>query len=297
MPQPMRSPVYVLYFLLFILVGTFFGVNLFTGIVIQNYSVCKRMEDSHEAILVELDRSQAQWISLVQQAMRTKPMRRHDSPSSRVHAALLGVCEHKYFEYSILACVLLNVAMLASDHLQATLSYTRFTEYTNLALTFIFVLELGLKLVAFSPVIYWQDAWNKFDTVIVAISLVDAIVALVELGSKGVSLGGDTSSGLAAFGTLKVLRVFRVSRVFRLLKSAKNLRRLLATLAHSIPDMLNTFCLTGIVVAVYAILGQQFFWNVRPGAEINEDRVHFKDFPSAFLLLIRSVIYLALEFP
>jgi len=117
------------------------------------------------------------------------------------------------------------------------------------------------------------------------------------LGSKGVSLGGDTSSGLAAFGTLKVLRVFRVSRVFRLLKSAKNLRRLLATLAHSIPDMLNTFCLTGIVVAVYAILGQQFFWNVRPGAEINEDRVHFKDFPSAFLLLIRSAIYLALEFP
>ncbi len=123
---------------------------------------------------------------------------------------------------------------------------------------------------------------------IVAISLVDAIVALVSMGSQGTSSEDMSSASLAAFGTLKVLRVFRVSRVFRLLKSAKNLRRLLATLAYSIPDVLNTFGLTAIVIAVYAILGQQFFWNVKPGTEIDAEHAHFRNFGASFLLLIRS---------
>jgi hypothetical protein len=283
--KPMQNPNYAWFFVAFIIVGTFFAVNLFTGIVIQNYNVTKRLSERDDGLLHELNEAQKRWIQTVTLAMRTKPQRCYPFPHGSSRPLVIFLCSHKCFEYSIVFCVVLNIGILAADHAPATeILFHDFSEMINLAFTGIFVTELSLKLFAFSPAAYWQDDWNKFDSVVVLISAIDSTIVLVSI--LGVSSADRSNTALAGFGTLKILRIFRVSRVFRLLKSAKNLRRLLATLAFALPSLLNIFCLILVIIVVYAILGQQFFWNVQPVAWLDE-YAHFRTFFSAFLLLIR----------
>ena len=107
------------------------------------------------------------------------------------------------------------------------------------------------------------------------------------------NVGGIDDSTRSAFGALKVLRIFRVFRVFQILKSAKNLRRLLSTLALSLPPLLNICCLVLLIMVIYAILGQQFFWNALPvdHGEIDLEKSSFSNFFGSIFLLLRSAMH------
>jgi hypothetical protein len=181
-----------------------------------------------------------------------------------------------------------NLAILASDHLNSTATYARVTTFINLFITAVFVVEMILKMTAFTPRGYFHDIWNTFDLILVLVSAVDAVITLVTTVTSDDN-GGVDDAARSAFGALKVLRVFRVFRVLQILKRAKNLRRLLSTLAFSLPPLLNIFCLVLLMMAIYAILGQHLFWNVLAvdQGEIDYDNASFSNFFSAMFLLIR----------
>jgi hypothetical protein len=288
-PSFMESPLYAPYFILFILVGTYFALNLFTGVVIQNYNVCKRLAENTEGLLHDVNEAQKQWVQVVSIAMGTKPRYAPRIPQSGWRRWLYKVCVHKFFEFFVLLCTATNIAILASDHVGSTESYARVTTYINVFITAVFVVEMFLKMTAFSLLGYFRDSWNRFDFVLVVISAIDAVVTLVTLGSSQATDGGVDDATRSAFGALKVLRVFRVFRVFQILKSAKNLRRLLSTLAFSLPPLLNVFCLVLLIIVIYAILGLQFFWNALPvdQGELDREKANFSNFFNAIFLLIR----------
>ena len=294
-PSYMQSPRHAPYFKVFILVGTLFALNLFTGIIVLNYGVCKRLAENEEGSLHNVNEAQKQWVQAVSIAMRTKPRHAQRISQRGWRRWLYEVCCHKFFEVFVLMCTAINIVILASDHVGSTKTYALATTYINVLITGVFIVEMLLKMTAFSLRGYFRDSWNRFDFVLVVISAVDALITLFTFsnGQVNANVGGIDDSTRSAFGALKVLRIFRVFRVFQILKSAKNLRRLLSTLALSLPPLLNICCLVLLIMVIYAILGQQFFWNALPvdHGEIDLEKSSFSNFFGSIFLLLRSAMH------
>lgn len=105
---------------------------------------------------------------------------------------------------------------------------------TEIAILTIFVAEIGLKLFAFGPR-FFLGAWNVFDFVIVAISLVPAA------------------------GAFSVLRTLRIVRALRLLKAIPRLRLIVEGVLRVLPDMGWVFTLLMLVFYVFSVIGTKLY--------------------------------------
>ena len=123
---------------------------------------------------------------------------------------------------------------------------TSFLETSNLYITFLFTIEMAIKLAAFGCAGYWSDAFNRFDGLIVGFSLIDVIT----------EDWGLLPPDAPAF---TVLRAFRLLRVFRLLKSWTSLQKLLNALMTSLSQLFYLIVLISLLLFIFALLGMQLF--------------------------------------
>jgi hypothetical protein len=107
--------------------------------------------------------------------------------------------------------------------------------YFNIIFIAVFTAEAVCKLMAIGPRAYFHEKWNRFDFVVVALSLA----------------GLGINAGVGA----NVVRVFRVARVFRLINKAKTLRALFNTLIVSLPSLWNIGSLLFVLFFIFAVLG------------------------------------------
>eukprot|EP00959_Pyramimonas_sp_CCMP1952_P087255 1825505-Pyramimonas_sp.AAC.1 len=99
--------------------------------------------------------------------------------------------------------VVANVAVMMTDHDDASDSFDNVTSIINNIFTFAFLVEMILKLHAFGFVEYWRDLWNRFDFVIVICSVSGFALEL---------LGSD----LLNPSLMRVFRMFRATRMLRM---------------------------------------------------------------------------------
>jgi voltage-gated sodium channel len=105
---------------------------------------------------------------------------------------------------------------------------------TEYAILTIFVIEIGIKLVASGPR-FFLSAWNIFDFIIVGISL------------------------MPAAGALSVLRTLRILRALRLLKAIPRLRLIVEGVLKVLPDMGWVFALLMLVFYVFSVIGTKLY--------------------------------------
>ena len=60
-------------------------------------------------------------------------------------------------------------------------------EASNIVFFFIFMMELVIKMIGNGPIIYFQNSFNVFDFIVIAISLIDLIINNINI-SGAVSL-------------------------------------------------------------------------------------------------------------
>jgi hypothetical protein len=106
----------------------------------------------------------------------------------------------------------------------------------NIIFIVIFTGEAVCKLMAMGVRAYFHEPWNRFDFVVVVMSLA----------------GLGINAGVGA----NVVRVFRVARVFRLINKAKTLRALFNTLIVSLPSLWNIGSLLFVLFFIFAVLGE-----------------------------------------
>lgn len=114
--------------------------------------------------------------------------------------------------------------------------------------TWIFLLEMILKLVGLGFHNYRQDNYNVFDAVIVIISLVDWTISRIPNINAG--------SALNAFRALRLLRMLKLS------KSWKALAEILRKTANSMKAISNFSLLLGLFMYIFALLGMELFANI-----------------------------------
>ena len=134
-------------------------------------------------------------------------------------------------------------------------------EFVDLGFTIIFTIELLVNMFATFLWEFVGDAWNWFDFVVVAVSLISLV--LTDLP------GAD------------VLRLMRCFRVFRLFKRIPSLRKIMGAITKSLVPMGNAFCIVCLVTAIFAIVAVTFFASDAPH--------NFSSFFVAFFSLFQSM--------
>lgn len=152
-----------------------------------------------------------------------------------------------------------NTFFLTIDYHQKSDSLAELLVDMNVFFVIFFTAEVILKITAYGWKYYWYVAWNKFDFIIVMMSL----------------LAVDEEVLVSMNINVTALRIMRVLRLFRLVKASASLRALLKTLLMSMPNIFNTAFLLVLIIFTFTIAGMSLFGNV-PDNEFIDGNVNFR---------------------
>eukprot|EP01064_Diplonema_japonicum_P029541 TRINITY_DN4809_c0_g1_i1.p1 TRINITY_DN4809_c0_g1~~TRINITY_DN4809_c0_g1_i1.p1 ORF type:complete len:1504 (+),score=269.06 TRINITY_DN4809_c0_g1_i1:171-4682(+) len=260
-PERNASPLVGLYFILFIIIGSFFVLNLFVGVVIFNYNVEKKHMEGRALLSPEQER----WIEMQRLLLTFRPIVIMPESKRGLRWVTSSIARSKEFETAVLSVIVINVLIMAVDHHDS--NWVDVLNYLDMACSSFFILEAIIKLHAWRTA-YFRDTWNRFDFILV-------IFAMASL---------TLSSNASWTSTVKLIRVLRM---VRLLRSSKGMRVLLETLWYSIPYLSNIFLFLGLVFFIYSTLGVNLFSGVKWGEYLTY-HANFDNFGSAMLLLFRT---------
>eukprot|EP01065_Artemidia_motanka_P016648 TRINITY_DN2025_c3_g1_i4.p1 TRINITY_DN2025_c3_g1~~TRINITY_DN2025_c3_g1_i4.p1 ORF type:complete len:1864 (+),score=575.12 TRINITY_DN2025_c3_g1_i4:699-5594(+) len=275
-PRRDAHPYFSIYFVVFIVIGSFFILNLFVGFVIFNFNQVKEETDRF-GTGGYLTKEQQLWIETQRMMMNFSPVVRMEMREGK-HAkrAHLFARSHQ-FELFIGACIFANVIVMGMEHHGMNETWNFTLDRVNDLFALIFIVEAGLKIYAFS-LSYFKDGWNKFDFALVLLSLIQWFFFFF--------------SGLGAIpiksNILRVFRIFRIMRILRLVKSAKDVRVLLETIWYSLPQIANIGAFLLLLFFIYAVLGVNLYAKVKRGEYLTR-HANFETFWRALLMLMRVV--------
>ena len=269
--QPIRDSniIWAVFFILFLIIGAFFLLELFVGVTIENFN--KIREKTGRGLMTE---AQKKWAATQSFVMKIKPERRIKRPQDKVRSWCYNCImpsTNPYFQHAISFCILLSSALGGAVKFGDSPEKTATIEMLNLMLSVIFTIEVILKVTALGK-LYFRDGWNKFDFAIV-------------LGSNiGLSIGSITGNNTEPYTS--IIRLARICRLFRLIKSVKQLRTLFNTMVVSLPSIANIGTLLFLLLFIYAVVGVQLFSFIPENEDLSE-QASFRSFSSALLLLLR----------
>ncbi|KAL5240540.1 hypothetical protein ACI65C_007950 [Semiaphis heraclei] len=265
----------LLYFISFILLVGFFVLNMFVGVVVENFHRCREEQEKEERVRRLAKRAKQ---------MEKKRRKMHEPPYYRDYssARLLvhSVVTSKYFDLAIAAVIGLNVVTMALEFYMMPKALTYALKIFNYFFTAVFILECVMKMLALGLQLYVKDKWNILDIGIVILSIVG--ITLEELESKIIPINPTI---------IRVMRVMRIARVLKLLKMAKGIRALLDTVMQALPQVGNLGLLFFLLFFIFAALGVELFGRLECSEEHScqglGEHAHFGNFGMAFLTLFR----------
>uniref|UniRef100_W5MXK7 Voltage-dependent T-type calcium channel subunit alpha n=1 Tax=Lepisosteus oculatus TaxID=7918 RepID=W5MXK7_LEPOC len=288
-----HNPWMLLYFISFLLIVAFFVLNMFVGVVVENFHKCRQHQEAEEAKRREEKRmkrmekkrrnvmlTDVNWESsgcAVTEA-QCKPYYSDYSPTRLL---IHKMCTSHYLDLFITIVIGLNVITMAMEHYQQSKVLDEALKICNYIFTIIFVLESVFKLVAFGFRRFFKDRWNQLDLAIVLLSIMGITLEEIEVNA---SLPINPT-------IIRIMRVLRIARVLKLLKMAVGMRALLDTVIQALPQVGNLGLLFMLLFFIFAALGVELFGDL----ECNEDHpceglgrhATFRNFGMAFLTLFR----------
>eukprot|EP00754_Rhynchopus_humris_P012755 Rhum_TRINITY_DN14303_c21_g1::Rhum_TRINITY_DN14303_c21_g1_i1::g.80076::m.80076/K21862/DSC1, NaCP60E; voltage-gated cation channel len=255
-----RHPANALFFVTFMVVGNFFALNLFIGLLIDRFTMLrKQLEGS--AFLTDAQRD---WVkshkSIARMTLKSRPL----CPTHPVRKVLFRLVHNDTFDRLVMLCILVNVVVMSLYHYGQPHSLEQFENIANLTFVILFDLEACVKIIAYGKK-YFASGWNKFD------------FSLAFLSTVGLIIG---NSSVQAF------RILRVARILRLIKRASGLSMLFGTLYYSLPSLMNIGLLLLCVYFNFAVLGVQIFGEVNITNSPYLDKwLHFRNMGNAVITL------------
>lgn len=268
--QPIRdnSPQWIFFCIFFMLVGSYLAMNLFVGVVIDNFNKMRAKVDGNLAFLTP---QQQEWIKTQEIARRLKPQKKQQRPSEPMSGFLFDVSFHPWFEWFIMWCIIFNTIIMGMQYFGQPTLYGEFLDALNLLFAAIFTVEMLIKVVALRAR-YFSDSWNRFDFAVV----IGTNIGLIFLWVSGSNVGL----------TVTILRSFRIARLLRLMNGTESINQLFNTLLMTLPGLGNIAALLFLLFFIYAVMGVQLFAKVQYNNALNE-HANFRDFGTAMISLLR----------
>ncbi|XP_048347859.1 voltage-dependent T-type calcium channel subunit alpha-1G isoform X2 [Sphaerodactylus townsendi] len=276
--QPIMNynPWMLLYFISFLLIVAFFVLNMFVGVVVENFHKCRQHQEEEEA-----KRREEKRLRRLEKKRRKAQCKPYYSDYSRFRLLIHQMCTTHYLDLFITGVIGLNVITMSMEHYQQPKILDEALKICNYIFTVIFVMESVFKLVAFGFRRFFQDRWNQLDLAIVLLSIMGITLEEIEVNA---SLPINPT-------IIRIMRVLRIARVLKLLKMAVGMRALLDTVMQALPQVGNLGLLFMLLFFIFAALGVELFGDLECDAthpcEGLGRHATFRNFGMAFLTLFR----------
>jgi hypothetical protein len=260
-----------LFFCLFILVGTFFILNLCVGVIVDNFN---KIKDAGGNIM--MTEAQQNWVNTQRNFLGRKQFfgitELDAKPPAQQRA--YQIVSNSYIETFIMACIILNTVLMGCKQFPSpSQDYELRLQAANYGFAIIFMIEAAVKLFALREN-YFLDGWNAFDFTCVCATLIGFVI--------------DMATSIEIGAVMSGIRIFRIARLFRLVRFAKGLNRLFTAFVLSIPRLLNVVAILLLLLFLFSVLGVQLFAKIKFDGP-HDTFANFQYFHRAFMTLIRSM--------
>ncbi|XP_035172676.1 sodium channel protein type 5 subunit alpha-like isoform X3 [Oxyura jamaicensis] len=271
-PQMEHSLFMYLYFVNFIIFGSFFTLNLFVGVIIDNFNQQKKKLGGEDIFMTE---EQKKYYNAMKKLGSKKPQKPIPRPLNRYQGFLFDVVTREAFDVVIMILICLNMITMMVETYDQSETKTNILNKINILFVAIFTAECVVKLVALRQY-YFSNAWNIFDIVVVIMSLLALLLSGI----------GKALEHFLPPTLFRVIRLARIGRILRLIRAAKGIRTLLFALMMSLPALFNIGLLLFLVMFIYAIFGMANFAYVKMEDGI-DDMFNFQTFANSMLCLFQ----------
>ncbi|XP_053774723.1 sodium channel protein type 9 subunit alpha isoform X4 [Desmodus rotundus] len=271
-----KQPIYeyslymYIYFVIFIIFGSFFTLNLFIGVIIDNFNQQKKKLGGQDIFMTE---EQKKYYNAMKKLGSKKPQKPIPRPGNKFQGCIFDLVTNQAFDITIMVLICLNMITMMVEHENQSKYMTDVLYWINVVFIILFTGECVLKLFSLRHY-YFTVGWNIFDFVIVIISIVGMF--LTELIEKY----------FVSPTLFRVIRLARIGRILRLIKGAKGIRTLLFALMMSLPALFNIGLLLFLVMFIYAIFGMSTFAYVKKEGGI-DDMFNFETFGNSMICLFQ----------
>ncbi|KTF89765.1 hypothetical protein cypCar_00022042, partial [Cyprinus carpio] len=258
------GPIHGIYIHVFVFLGCMIGLTLFVGVVIANFN-----ENKGTALLTV---DQRRWEDLKSRLKIAQPLHLPPRPENGgFRAKMYDITQHPFFKRGIAVLVLAQSVLLSVkwDELHPV---TFPLATMSVVFTFIFVLEVTMKLIAMSPAGYWQSRRNRYDLLVTSLGVIWIILHFALQNAYTYMMG-----------TCVI-----VFRFFTICGKHVTLKMLLLTVVVSMYK--SFFIIVGmfLLLLCYAFAGVVLFGTVKYGENINR-HANFSTAGKAITVLFRIV--------
>ncbi|XP_069376685.1 sodium channel protein type 2 subunit alpha-like isoform X4 [Paralichthys olivaceus] len=259
-----------LYFVIFIIFGSFFTLNLFIGVIIDNFNQQKKKFGGQDIFMTE---EQKKYYNAMKKLGSKKPQKPIPRPTNAFQGCVFDCITKQAFDIVIMILICLNMVTMMVETDDQAKDMDDILYWINMVFIVLFTGECVLKMISLRHY-YFTIGWNIFDFVVVILSIV------------GMFLSEVIEKYFVSPTLFRVIRLARIGRILRLIKGAKGIRTLLFALMMSLPALFNIGLLLFLVMFIYAIFGMSNFAYVKREAGI-DDMFNFETFGNSMICLFQ----------
>lgn len=268
--QAVVAPEYSLYVHIYVLIGSMIGLTLFVGVIVMNFNEKKGIA------LLTVD--QRRWQDLKKRLRLAQPLHLARRPDNEgIRSFLFDATQSLIYKRVIIFLVVIDCV---------TLTIVQWTSEDNLTLrdgltstaavcSLLFVVDMVLKIVAFTFQGYWQSRRNRFDLLLTSLGV---LWVTLNFSLKGT---GSPYTGTTVFGMVIIL-----FRFLTLSGKHDTLKMLMLTVVMSLVKSFFIIAVLILLMVSYSLAGVILFGTVKYGEALNR-HANFKTSFNAMILLFR----------
>uniref|UniRef100_A0AAR2JFY4 Sodium channel protein n=1 Tax=Pygocentrus nattereri TaxID=42514 RepID=A0AAR2JFY4_PYGNA len=256
-----------LYFVIFIIFGSFFTLNLFIGVIIDNFNQQKQ-KMREDLFMTE---EQKKYYNAMKKLGSKKPVKPIPRPSNMIQGIVFDFITQQFFDIFIMVLICLNMVTMMVETDDQSQEKEDVLYQINLIFIVVFTGECVLKMFALRQY-FFTVGWNVFDFIVVILSI------------AGLMLSDIIEKYFVSPTLFRVIRLARIGRVLRLIRGAKGIRTLLFALMMSLPALFNIGLLLFLIMFIFSIFGMSNFAYVKKQAGI-DDIFNFETFGNSIICL------------
>ncbi|XP_055360673.1 sodium channel protein type 4 subunit alpha A [Betta splendens] len=259
-----------MYFVIFIIFGSFFTLNLFIGVIIDNFNQQKKKFGDKDLFMTD---EQKKYYEAMKKLGSKKPQKPIPRPTNLIQGMVFDFISQQFFDIFIMVLICLNMVTMMVETDDQSPEKEDFLFKVNVAFIVVFTGECVLKLFALRQY-FFTNGWNVFDFVVVILSIAGTMLSdLIEKYFVSPTL-------------FRVIRLARIGRILRLIKGAKGIRTLLFALMMSLPALFNIGLLLFLIMFIFSIFAMSNFAYVKKEAGI-DDIFNFETFGGSIICLFQ----------
>ncbi|KAM9409072.1 sodium channel protein type 4 subunit alpha B-like isoform 2-T3 [Pholidichthys leucotaenia] len=264
-----------LYFVCFVIFGLFFILNLFIGVIIDNFY---RQKTKLRGTYIFMTAAQRKYYNAMKKLGSKKPQKPVPRPENWFQGLVFDFVTKRFFDIFIKVLICLYMVIMMVETYEQSWEKETILYWVHLVFIVIFTSECTLKIIALRQH-YFAVGWNIFDFVVILLSIL------------GLFLAEIIEKYFLSPALFRVVRLARIGLILRLIRGAKGIRTLLFALMRSLPALFNIGLLLFLIMFVYSIFGMSNFAYVKKGAMI-DDLFNFETFGNSMICLFMTTTFI-----